>query len=144
MLEEHAARMDPEAQLVCSARPRRIGGNVLRAARLRDRPSLDAIDREVFGRSCTSCASTPRSRVPCSTRSTPKGYGLTMGVHSRIEDTDRFRAARARLAGNLYVNRNMIGATSACSPFGGEALGTGPRRAGPTTSSLRERAHLHR
>ena len=60
-----------------------------------------------------------------------KGYGLTMGIHSRIEDTVEFVRSRAR-AGNLYVNRNMIGATVGVQPFGGEGLsGTGPKAGGP-------------
>ena len=59
------------------------------------------------------------------------GYGLTMGLHSRIGETaDRVRAA-ARV-GNLYVNRSMIGAVVGVQPFGGEGLsGTGPKAGGP-------------
>ncbi|WP_245880934.1 bifunctional proline dehydrogenase/L-glutamate gamma-semialdehyde dehydrogenase PutA [Thauera aromatica] len=59
------------------------------------------------------------------------GYGLTLGVHSRIDETIRRVAARARV-GNLYVNRNMIGAVVGVQPFGGEGLsGTGPKAGGP-------------
>jgi RHH-type proline utilization regulon transcriptional repressor/proline dehydrogenase/delta 1-pyrroline-5-carboxylate dehydrogenase len=59
------------------------------------------------------------------------GYGLTLGVHSRIERfVDRVRA-RLRV-GNTYVNRNMIGAVVGVQPFGGEGLsGTGPKAGGP-------------
>ncbi|MDH5326240.1 MAG: bifunctional proline dehydrogenase/L-glutamate gamma-semialdehyde dehydrogenase PutA [Gammaproteobacteria bacterium] len=59
------------------------------------------------------------------------GYGLTMGLHSRLESAmDKVRL-QARV-GNLYVNRNMIGATVGVQPFGGEALsGTGPKAGGP-------------
>jgi RHH-type proline utilization regulon transcriptional repressor/proline dehydrogenase/delta 1-pyrroline-5-carboxylate dehydrogenase len=54
-----------------------------------------------------------------------------MGVHSRIEETVEFVRSRA-CAGNLYVNRNMIGATVGVQPFGGEGLsGTGPKAGGP-------------
>jgi RHH-type proline utilization regulon transcriptional repressor/proline dehydrogenase/delta 1-pyrroline-5-carboxylate dehydrogenase len=59
------------------------------------------------------------------------GYGLTLGIHSRIE---RFvERVRARLrVGNTYVNRNMIGAVVGLQPFGGEGLsGTGPKAGGP-------------
>jgi len=59
------------------------------------------------------------------------GYGLTLGIHSRIE---RFvERVRARLrVGNTYVNRNMIGAVVGVQPFGGEGLsGTGPKAGGP-------------
>jgi len=59
------------------------------------------------------------------------GYGLTMGIHSRIDATIARIASRARV-GNLYVNRNMIGAVVGVQPFGGEGLsGTGPKAGGP-------------
>ena len=59
------------------------------------------------------------------------GYGLTMGVHSRIDEHILRVAARAKV-GNLYVNRTLIGATVGVQPFGGEGLsGTGPKAGGP-------------
>jgi RHH-type transcriptional regulator, proline utilization regulon repressor / proline dehydrogenase / delta 1-pyrroline-5-carboxylate dehydrogenase len=59
------------------------------------------------------------------------GYGLTLGVHSRIDQTIDLVLERAR-AGNIYVNRNMIGAVVGVQPFGGERLsGTGPKAGGP-------------
>ncbi len=59
------------------------------------------------------------------------GYGLTLGVHSRIAAVADFVAERARV-GNLYVNRNQIGAVVGVQPFGGEGLsGTGPKAGGP-------------
>jgi len=59
------------------------------------------------------------------------GYGLTMGVHSRIDARIEYIRRRARV-GNLYVNRNMIGAVVGVQPFGGEGLsGTGPKAGGP-------------
>lgn len=59
------------------------------------------------------------------------GYGLTMGVHTRIDETVERVAARAHV-GNLYVNRNIIGAVVGVQPFGGEGLsGTGPKAGGP-------------
>ncbi|HVR90310.1 MAG TPA: bifunctional proline dehydrogenase/L-glutamate gamma-semialdehyde dehydrogenase PutA [Novosphingobium sp.] len=59
------------------------------------------------------------------------GYGLTLGLHSRIDSTRRLVAAKAR-AGNFYVNRNQIGAVVESQPFGGEGLsGTGPKAGGP-------------
>jgi RHH-type proline utilization regulon transcriptional repressor/proline dehydrogenase/delta 1-pyrroline-5-carboxylate dehydrogenase len=59
------------------------------------------------------------------------GYGLTLGIHSRIDDTAE--QIVARLAnGNVYVNRNMIGAVVGTQPFGGAGLsGTGPKAGGP-------------
>ncbi|RCX11695.1 bifunctional proline dehydrogenase/L-glutamate gamma-semialdehyde dehydrogenase PutA [Extensimonas vulgaris] len=59
------------------------------------------------------------------------GYGLTMGVHSRIAATVEYVAQHAQV-GNLYVNRNLIGAVVGVQPFGGEGLsGTGPKAGGP-------------
>jgi RHH-type transcriptional regulator, proline utilization regulon repressor / proline dehydrogenase / delta 1-pyrroline-5-carboxylate dehydrogenase len=59
------------------------------------------------------------------------GYGLTLGLHSRIDATRRLVEAKARV-GNLYVNRNQIGAVVESQPFGGEGLsGTGPKAGGP-------------
>jgi RHH-type proline utilization regulon transcriptional repressor/proline dehydrogenase/delta 1-pyrroline-5-carboxylate dehydrogenase len=59
------------------------------------------------------------------------GYGLTLGVHSRIDGVARRIAQRARV-GNVYVNRNMIGAVVGVQPFGGCGLsGTGPKAGGP-------------
>ena len=59
------------------------------------------------------------------------GYGLTLGVHSRIDTT--IEAVTERMpAGNIYVNRNMIGAVVGTQPFGGVGLsGTGPKAGGP-------------
>ena len=59
------------------------------------------------------------------------GFGLTLGLHSRIDATRRLVQARARV-GNFYVNRNQIGAVVGSQPFGGEGLsGTGPKAGGP-------------
>ena len=59
------------------------------------------------------------------------GYGLTLGVHTRIDETIARVVERAH-AGNIYVNRNMVGAVVGVQPFGGEGLsGTGPKAGGP-------------
>ncbi|MBT8142672.1 MAG: aldehyde dehydrogenase family protein, partial [Gammaproteobacteria bacterium] len=59
------------------------------------------------------------------------GYGLTLGIHSRIESFANYVTQRIR-AGNAYVNRNMIGAVVGVQPFGGMGLsGTGPKAGGP-------------
>jgi RHH-type proline utilization regulon transcriptional repressor/proline dehydrogenase/delta 1-pyrroline-5-carboxylate dehydrogenase len=59
------------------------------------------------------------------------GYGLTLGIQTRIDSRARQLAAAARV-GNVYVNRNMIGAVVGVQPFGGEGLsGTGPKAGGP-------------
>ncbi|HEY8102043.1 MAG TPA: bifunctional proline dehydrogenase/L-glutamate gamma-semialdehyde dehydrogenase PutA [Burkholderiaceae bacterium] len=58
-------------------------------------------------------------------------YGLTLGIHSRIDETIEFITSRAHV-GNIYVNRNIIGAVVGVQPFGGEnKSGTGPKAGGP-------------
>nr|CAD6430913.1 trifunctional transcriptional regulator/proline dehydrogenase/L-glutamate gamma-semialdehyde dehydrogenase [Rhizobium sp. Q54] len=59
------------------------------------------------------------------------GYGLTFGLHTRLDETIAHVTSRIR-AGNLYVNRNIIGAVVGVQPFGGRGLsGTGPKAGGP-------------
>ncbi|MDP5008732.1 MAG: trifunctional transcriptional regulator/proline dehydrogenase/L-glutamate gamma-semialdehyde dehydrogenase [Glaciimonas sp.] len=59
------------------------------------------------------------------------GYGLTLGVHSRIDETIDFISSKAHV-GNIYVNRNIVGAVVGVQPFGGEGKsGTGPKAGGP-------------
>jgi RHH-type proline utilization regulon transcriptional repressor/proline dehydrogenase/delta 1-pyrroline-5-carboxylate dehydrogenase len=59
------------------------------------------------------------------------GYGLTFGLHSRIDDRVQSIVSTVK-AGNIYVNRNQIGAVVGSQPFGGEGLsGTGPKAGGP-------------
>ena len=59
------------------------------------------------------------------------GYGLTLGVHTRIDETVA-QVVEAAHAGNIYVNRNVVGAVVGVQPFGGEGLsGTGPKAGGP-------------
>lgn len=60
-----------------------------------------------------------------------KGYGLTMGLHTRIDETIKKVISKAHV-GNLYINRNIVGAVVGVQPFGGEGLsGTGPKAGGP-------------
>ena len=132
MLEAHAARMDREAKLLCKATlPDDAGGGMFFAPRAYEIASLDAIDREVFGPILHVVRYASADLGSMVDAANAKGYGLTMGIHSRIEDTVEFVRRRA-CAGNLYVNRNMIGATVGVQPFGGEGLsGTGPKAGGP-------------
>ena len=59
------------------------------------------------------------------------GYGLTQGLHSRLEETAA-KVYNNIKAGNIYINRNTVGAVVGVQPFGGEGLsGTGPKAGGP-------------
>jgi len=132
MLEAHAARMDREATLLCRAPlPPGLEGGSFFAPRAYEIASLDAIDREIFGPIVHVVRFDASEMDALVDRINAKGYGLTMGIHSRIEETIE-RVRRRACAGNLYVNRNMIGATVGVQPFGGEGLsGTGPKAGGP-------------
>ena len=82
-------------------------------------------------RSCTSCAGRPTGSTDALDEIDATGYGLTLGIHSRIDENVRHILGRMR-TGNSYVNRNMIGAVVGVQPFGGERLsGTGPKAGGP-------------
>ena len=93
--------------------------------------SLDRLEREVFGPMLhvVRYKSDALDHVIAAVNGT--GYGLTLGIHSRIDEVVDYIAGRVR-AGNAYVNRNMVGAVVGVQPFGGEGLsGTGPKAGGP-------------
>ncbi|HEX4896211.1 MAG TPA: bifunctional proline dehydrogenase/L-glutamate gamma-semialdehyde dehydrogenase PutA [Solimonas sp.] len=92
---------------------------------------IDELDGEYFGPilHVVRYASQDLDRVIAAINAT--GYGLTLGVHSRIESTWR-RVQALVHAGNCYINRGMTGAVVGVQPFGGEGLsGTGPKAGGP-------------
>ncbi len=89
------------------------------------------LNREVFGPVLHVCRYRARDLGKTIDAVNAHGYGLTMGLHSRIDSRARAFVDRAR-AGNIYINRNMIGAVVGVQPFGGCGLsGTGPKAGGP-------------
>ena len=93
--------------------------------------NFDSIKTEVFGPILHVYAFAGDKLMEVVEQINASGYGLTLGVHSRIEQTVAAIRARAKV-GNLYVNRNQIGAVVGVQPFGGEGLsGTGPKAGGP-------------
>jgi len=93
--------------------------------------SLSELTREVFG-PVLHVLRYDRSELPQLIDAiNASGYGLTLGIHSRIDETIDFITARADV-GNIYVNRNIVGAVVGVQPFGGEGKsGTGPKAGGP-------------
>jgi RHH-type proline utilization regulon transcriptional repressor/proline dehydrogenase/delta 1-pyrroline-5-carboxylate dehydrogenase len=92
---------------------------------------IGAVEREVFGPvlHVAGYRAAELDRVVDAINA--RGYGLTFGLHSRIDDRVERVTARLRV-GNAYVNRNQIGAIVGSQPFGGEGLsGTGPKAGGP-------------
>jgi RHH-type proline utilization regulon transcriptional repressor/proline dehydrogenase/delta 1-pyrroline-5-carboxylate dehydrogenase len=93
--------------------------------------SLSVLDREWFGPVMHVVTYKSRDLEALVDAINATGYGLTFGIHSRIDSTVR-RVASHVTAGNVYVNRNIIGAVVGTQPFGGSGLsGTGPKAGGP-------------
>lgn len=93
--------------------------------------NIDALEREVFGPVLHVIKFKRKDLDQVIDQINQTGYGLTLGIHSRINETVEYIKERIH-AGNCYVNRNMIGAVVGLQPFGGEGLsGTGPKAGGP-------------
>ncbi len=132
MLRQHAQRMRKQGELIYEVPlPPETRHGTYFAPCAFHLPSLSLLEREVFGPilHVVHYAADKLDRVIDAINAT--GYGLTLGIHSRIDETARYIQQRARV-GNTYVNRNIIGATVGVQPFGGEGLsGTGPKAGGP-------------
>ncbi|MCP2072730.1 UNVERIFIED_ORG: RHH-type proline utilization regulon transcriptional repressor/proline dehydrogenase/delta 1-pyrroline-5-carboxylate dehydrogenase [Pseudomonas lini] len=93
--------------------------------------SLDEIEHEVFGPVLHVIRYARKDLATLLQQINNTGYGLTLGLHTRIDETIATVVGGAH-AGNIYVNRNMVGAVVGVQPFGGEGLsGTGPKAGGP-------------
>ena len=131
-LEAHKARMRKEArELVDLPLPDACAAGTYVAPAVYEIDDAGVLEEEVFGPilHVVRFQGGHLDRVIDAINAT--GYGLTLGLHSRIGAVADFVAERARV-GNLYVNRNQIGAVVGVQPFGGEGLsGTGPKAGGP-------------
>jgi RHH-type proline utilization regulon transcriptional repressor/proline dehydrogenase/delta 1-pyrroline-5-carboxylate dehydrogenase len=101
------------------------------APRLYEISGIDQLEREVFG-PCVHIVRFDGKKInDVMDQINNTGFGLTMGIHSRIEERAHELATLSN-AGNVYINRNMIGAIVGVQPFGGRGLsGTGPKAGGP-------------
>jgi len=130
MLQNHIERLNREARLIATTPLPNIQGAFV-APHAFEIKSIADIPCEIFGPilHVIRYPSANLSQVADAINST--GYGLTFGIHSRIDDHINFLVSRVR-AGNIYVNRSMTGAVVGVQPFGGEGLsGTGPKAGGP-------------
>ncbi len=129
-LEKHIERMRREAKVVKQIDVSKLGGNFFGPA-LVELNSLAQIDKEVFGPILHVVRYDPADIAKVGAELAAKGYGLTLGVHSRLDSfAEAVKAAVP--AGNLYVNRTIVGAVVGVQPFGGSGLsGTGPKAGGP-------------
>ena len=131
-LEAHKLRMQREARELVDVRlpdDCRAGTYVTPAVYEIDRMSI--LEREVFGPILHVVRFSSGHIDHVVDAINASGFGLTLGLHSRIESVADYVAEHAR-CGNLYVNRNQIGAIPGVQPFGGDGLsGTGPKAGGP-------------
>ncbi|MDM0077429.1 L-glutamate gamma-semialdehyde dehydrogenase [Variovorax sp. J2P1-59] len=129
-IQRHLQRLNAEAKvLVAPLRPAQEIANLL-PPHAYELPSIDSVKTEIFGPvlHVVRWSGEPQAVID---RINALGFGLTLGIQTRIDSRAQAMAARAHV-GNIYVNRNIIGAVVGVQPFGGEGLsGTGPKAGGP-------------
>ena len=126
----HIARLHAQAKPLMPVRPAPAGMPHLVAPQMFEVASVADVTQEIFGPvlQVVRWRGDPMDVVR---QINALGYGLTLGIQTRIDSRAQALAAAARV-GNVYVNRNMIGAVVGVQPFGGEGLsGTGPKAGGP-------------
>ncbi len=132
ILDDHAKRMDREAKCIAKAT---LGEGTEHgtffAPSAWELTSIAQLDREKFGPALHVVRWKADELDAVVDTINATGYGLTLGIHSRIDATIDRIVSRAKV-GNIYVNRNQIGAVVGVQPFGGQGLsGTGPKAGGP-------------
>jgi len=131
-LTDHQDYMEGKGKLLYrSEMPKGFENGTFFAPTLYEIENIDVLEREVFGPVVHIVRFKAKELDNVLEQINGTGYGLTMGIHSRIEERANELAAKSR-AGNVYINRNMIGAIVGVQPFGGRGLsGTGPKAGGP-------------
>ncbi|UTW58158.1 bifunctional proline dehydrogenase/L-glutamate gamma-semialdehyde dehydrogenase PutA [Kordiimonas sp. SCSIO 12603] len=131
-LAKHCAKMEKEATLVAKAEMADdTKDGTFFAPHIFELSGLDQLEREVFGPVLHIIRFKSSEMEDVLKQILDTGYGLTFGVHSRLEGRWQELFAKTRV-GNTYINRNMTGAVVGVQPFGGEGLsGTGPKAGGP-------------
>ena len=132
VLAKHVEKMQAEQTVIHQCvLAKEVGQGVFFAPALIEIDSIDALEREVFGPVVHVYRYDGRELESLIETINATGYGLTFGVHTRI-DGRAGQLARLARAGNIYINRNMVGAVVGVQPFGGRGLsGTGPKAGGP-------------
>jgi len=131
MLNKHFAKMCEEATLLYQVQADQLPNGYFFAPCAFELKDLSILKREVFGPILHVIRYAANDLDNVLDQIINTGYGLTLGVHSRIDATVKYIENRMPV-GNMYVNRNMIGAVVGVQPFGGERLsGTGPKAGGP-------------
>lgn len=131
MLQAHFAKMSEQGKLLAQVPMRDdLNGNYFAPCAF-EIADLSILEGEVFGPILHVIRYKANELDKVMNAIINTGYGLTLGIHSRIDSTVQYIASRMPV-GNIYINRNMIGAVVGVQPFGGERLsGTGPKAGGP-------------
>ncbi|GER00014.1 bifunctional protein PutA [Iodidimonas gelatinilytica] len=131
-LEKHIARMDKEARFIARANlPSDLQNGTYFAPCIYEINSISQLDREIFGPVLHILRYKAEALDSLMDQLAATGYGLTCGIHSRLEGRWNSLFEKS-MAGNVYVNRNMVGAVVGVQPFGGRGLsGTGFKAGGP-------------
>ena len=131
-LQEHFDRLSKEAKLLYQCKlPSELDETHFFAPCLFELKNLNLLKREVFGPILHVIRYSAKAREEIIHAINQTGYGLTLGIQSRIQQTVESISRQVHV-GNQYVNRSMVGAVVGVQPFGGEGLsGTGPKAGGP-------------
>jgi RHH-type transcriptional regulator, proline utilization regulon repressor / proline dehydrogenase / delta 1-pyrroline-5-carboxylate dehydrogenase len=132
MLMAHSEKMASQAKLIYQVElPKAAEEGVFVAPQAYELADFRQLQREVFG-PILHVVRYSQDQLPQVVRAiNDTGYGLTFGIQSRVDSTIDYLQRHVQ-AGNIYVNRNMIGAVVGVQPFGGNRLsGTGPKAGGP-------------
>ena len=128
-LQNHINRLSAQNKVIAEVKNELISGNYV-APTIIQLDSIDEINEEFFGPILHVIRYSSDNLMDTIDCLNTKGYGLTFGIHSRIKKQVDEITSRVN-AGNIYVNRNQVGAIVGSQPFGGEGLsGTGPKAGG--------------
>ena len=131
VLSQHLENMRSQAKLLYQVELNEAQAGTFIAPTVFEIQCLDELTHEVFGPILHVIRYNSDQLDSVISQINATGYGLTLGIHSRIERVVDYISQRIH-AGNHYVNRNMIGAVVGVQPFGGQGLsGTGPKAGGP-------------
>ena len=128
----HCDRLETEGRLIARLSvPEKVSGGTFVAPAAYRLDSLNDLKREIFGPVLHVITYPAGGVKQVIDQINASGYGLTLGLHTRLDHRAQEVAGLARV-GNCYINRNQIGAVVGVQPFGGEGLsGTGPKAGGP-------------
>lgn len=132
LLQDYLSDLPPSMKIVhqCELPPESAAGTYLAPTLIRAE-SLEDVNREMFGPILHVLTYKDKNLDKMAQEFAAKGYRLTLGIHSRLESFAN-RIMSHVPAGNVYINRNIIGAVVGVQPFGGSGLsGTGPKAGGP-------------